>query len=79
MKYPGWEKSKVEVRSNGEKTIVYMSNKYPGIRIESRKRNIPHANGEGTWSHTDYAVILADSEKIQYSLKDAIEYAESLG
>lgn len=74
-----WEKVKVEIRTNGEKTITYTSDRYPDVKIESRKRNIPHANGTGTWSHTDYAVIWNGGEKIKYSLKDAMEYAEALG
>ncbi len=64
------------------KTIIYSghdANGATGIRIESRKRHIPHANGSGTWDHTTYFVIKDGREIIErYTLKDAKKYAEEL-
>ena len=64
------------------KTIIYSgqdANGYTGIRIESRKRHIPHANRSGTWDHTTYFVIKDGREIIErYTLKDAKKYAEEL-
>ena len=50
-----------------------------GITVESRKRHIPHANGQGTWDHTTYFVIYGKGqhEKEFYSLKDAKEWADT--
>lgn len=56
-------------------TIIYANG--TGYTIESRKRHIPHANGEGTWDHTTYWVLKDGKEIIErYSLKDAKEYVE---
>ena len=47
--------------------------------VESRKRQIPHANGIGTWQHTSYFVLRDGRQLVEkYSLKDAKEYAEQL-
>lgn len=47
--------------------------------VESRKRQIPHANGSGTWLHTSYFVLRDGRQLVEkYSLKDAKEYAEQL-
>ena len=47
--------------------------------VESRKRQILHANGSGTWLHTSYFVLRDGRQLVEkYSLKDAKEYAEQL-
>ena len=57
-------------------TIIYEGHR-AGIRIESRKRHIPHANGQGTWDHTTYWVVLNGEDLKQlYSLTDAKAWAE---
>lgn len=69
------------VDPDGE-TIVYNgcdANGFTGIKIESRKRHIQHANRGGTWDHTTYFVIKDGQEiKEKYTLKDAKQYAEDL-
>lgn len=47
-----------------------------GYTVESRKKQIPHANGRaGTWEHTTYFVV-KDGEDVKefYALKDAQAY-----
>ena len=53
-----WKKTLRSVSAEG-KTITY---ELPGcpIRIESRKRHIPHANGSGTWSYSSFFVLRGD-------------------
>lgn len=47
--------------------------------VESRKRQIPHANGDGFWEYTSYFVLRDGKQLIEkHSLKDAKEYAEQL-
>lgn len=71
-----WEKSGRRVSLEGTDTIYTAPG--TGYTIESRKRHIPHANGEGTWDHTTYWVLKDGKEVIErYSLKDAKEYAEA--
>lgn len=72
-----WKKLKTVLGLDGEKTIIYTNDKYPDIKIESRKRNIPHANGQGTWQHTEYVVVMDGVDVIKNSLRDAIEFAET--
>ena len=71
-----WKKAYRLVRLDKGKTVGYRNPKYPEFEIQSRTRSIPHANGEGTWSYTDYAVVGDDGEKIFHSLGDAVEWAE---
>ena len=72
-----WKKVSVVIGDNGEKTITYNNSKYPGVDIQSRKRNIPHAGGKpGSWSFTDYVVIRDDCEKVYYSLRATIAKVE---
>ena len=55
------------------------------VKVESRKRHIPHAaahlgyGGKTYWDHTTYWV-LKDGKALKecYSLKDAKEYGESV-
>lgn len=50
-----WKKTGKRIGPDGT-TISY---ELPGcpMRIESRKRHIPHANRSGTWEHTSYFVL----------------------
>ena len=74
-----WEKAGVQLGMGGEKTITYRADGC-ACEIESRKRAIPHANGEGVWYHTDYAVIYPDGAgRIYQRLRDAQAEAESYG
>ena len=57
-------------------TIIYEGHR-AGIRIESRKRHIPHANGQGTWDHTSYFVLAGgDVLTEKQTLKAAQRWAE---
>lgn len=52
--------------------VYYTNSERSNIRIESRKRNIPHAGGRpGTWQHTSFFVIVEKT-----TLRDAKELAE---
>ena len=68
-----WEKVGRKVCANGESTTYYEADGKDGrYVIESRKRAIPHANGDGFWMHTTYWLINPDgTEKEYYSLRDA--------
>lgn len=71
-----WKKAGTECLGNGEKTIIYANPAYPGLVIESRKRNIPHSGRGGTWSHTSYALVKGPEELTFHSLTDAIDWVE---
>lgn len=72
-----WEKIGRLITFDG--TVNIYQAKEADIRIESRKRQIPHANGIGTWTHTSFFVIKDDQEVAEkYSLADAKEFAEGL-
>lgn len=59
-------------------TLVYGA-EGTDIRIESRRRQIPHANGVGSWEYTDYAVVLYGADlTVKHRLIDAKEAAEDL-
>lgn len=62
-----WERTGREVKANGESTTTYTSHDPEGWTIESRKRNIPHANGIGSWSHTEFFLIKPDGTEIVYA------------
>lgn len=71
-----WKRYGRVVRSDGCSTTIYHSDE-GGLKIESRRRPIPHANGVGYWMYTSYYLIQADgSEKEYHSLADAKEAAE---
>ena len=73
-----WMRIRRAVSEEGT-TVTYATAEEVGYTIESRKRHIPHANGEGFWDHTTYWVLKDGKEVIErYSLKDAKEYAEEL-
>ena len=72
-----WVKKSKSVNPEGT-TIVYAAPGTPST-IDSRKRHIPHANGNGTWDHTSYFVMDGANELIEkQSLKDAKEYVENM-
>jgi hypothetical protein len=71
-----WVKTGITIRSNGEKTIRYVSFRNPNA-IESRRAAIPHANNNGFWYHTSYFLIRPDgTEKEYWTLAAAKEAAE---
>lgn len=74
-----WEKTGRTVKSDGSSTTIYnavgTAAKY---RIESRKRQIPHANRPGTWAYTSYFLIVGAQEKEYHRLQDAKESAEKM-
>ena len=73
-----WKKWGRIVKTDGSSITIYHSDT-DGLKIESRRRLIPHANREGYWMYTSYFLIQADgSEKEYYSLKDAKEAAEGM-
>lgn len=72
-----WTKTGRTVYGNGESTTAYETTD-GRLRIESRKKAIPHANGYGCWMHTSYFLIWNGNEKEFWSLKDAKAYAETL-
>ena len=72
-----WIRTSNIVHSNGESEIVYEA-AGTELKIESRKRAIPHANGIGSWMHTTYFLIRPDgTEKEYWTLKKAKEAAEN--
>lgn len=73
-----WKKTGKEETSNG--TIITYAGEGTDLRIESRKRLIPHAGGRsGGWMYTSYFVIRDGVEIAEkHSLKDAKEYVEAL-
>lgn len=71
-----WKAVGTECLENGEKTIIYANPAYPGMVIESRKRNIPHSGRSGYWMHTSYAVVTSAGEQAFMSLGDAVKWVE---
>lgn len=72
-----WTKARKEVTAVGT-TITY-TGEGTDLIIQSRKRHIPHANGEGTWDCTSYFVVRDGVDlKERWSLRDAKEYAETV-
>lgn len=72
-----WEKTGRRATPGGT-DIVYGCGD-PEVRIESRKRHLPHANGQGGWWHTTYWVVRRGEDVRQlWRLSDAREYAEKL-
>ena len=51
-----WAKLGTQLGMDGEKIILYVQED-SRYEIESRRRRIPHANGEGYWYHTSYFLI----------------------
>lgn len=72
-----WEKTGRTEDSQGT-TITY-SAEGTGLAVQSRKRQIPHANGIGTWTHTSFFVMKSGEDVAEKnSLADAKRYAEKL-
>ena len=70
-----WERRSKTVNTEGT-TIVYACHR-ENLTIESRKRHIPHANGQGTWDHTSYFVLAGgDVLTEKQTLKAAQRWAE---
>lgn len=64
---------------NGEKTIIYRAEGC-ACMIESVKKAIRHANGEGYWYHTEYVVWYPDgASRVFQRLRDAQAEAENYG
>jgi len=71
-----WEKAAHTIHSNGESELLYVADGTE-LKIESRKRAIPHANRSGYWMHTSYFLIRPDgTEKEYWTLRQAKEAAE---
>lgn len=70
------EKIARTVHGDGSSEIRY---RYGSHEIESRKKAIPHANGNsGVWFHTTFFLIRPDgTEKEYWSLADAKKSAEA--
>lgn len=62
-----WKKVGKKASQQGT-VITYESSECPEFRIESRKRQIPHANGIGTWDHTDYFLVRKDGSEEKFDL-----------
>jgi hypothetical protein len=72
-----WVKAGVTIGPEG-RTITYRAPD-TGVRIESRKVEVPHANRVGTWKHTSYWVIWPDGSETQFwRLADAKAAAENI-
>jgi len=70
---------KVERRVSAEGTTIKYRLEGTPYSVESRTRHIPHANREGTWDHTMYAVLYDGAELAEkYTLGLAKEYVEAL-
>ena len=70
-----WERVGSKVTATGERTVFY---EFHPMRIEARRRRILHANGQGYWFKTFYALIWPDGrEKIFDRLRDAKEAGEA--
>ena len=74
-----WEKVSRTVSGNGEyaETTIRYAAEGTELKIESRKRAIPHTARSGSWMHTTYFLIRPDgSEKEYWTLGKAKEAAE---
>ena len=74
-----WKKTAKVITENG----VFIRYAADGcdVEVESRKREIRHANGIGSWTYTSYFVInpYTGQEKEFRRRSDAMEAAETLG
>ena len=72
-----WKKIAKNISASGTTTITYMAVDHNNLFVQSRKRQILHANGIGSWTFTSYFVIRNGIElKELNSLRDAKEWAE---
>lgn len=72
-----WEKIGKTVHDNGETEIRYQCR---NLIIETRKRAIPHAGGQGGyWFHTTYFLIMPNGIGLEfYTMAAAKEYAKAI-
>ena len=71
-----WAKIGRNVNAEGEVTITYQG-AGTDLLIQSRKRNIPHANREGFWQHTSFFVMWRGEDLHGFAtLEDAKVFAE---
>ena len=79
-----WEKAGW-CQDKDEKKILYVASEHLHfgtgcpLTIESRRRHIPHTNGEGTWDHTTFFVLDKHGNELaeKQTLKAAKEFAEA--
>lgn len=72
-----WKKTGRTVYGNGGSDTIYSLDGFPDIKVESRKRPIPHANGVGHWMATSYFVVEHGTDLKEFRrLSEAKEYAE---
>ena len=70
-----WER--IGRSGNAEESTISYQAAGTDLYIESRKRQIPHANGIGSWTYTSYFVLANKMEVAEKQrLSDAKEYAE---
>ena len=72
-----WER--IGRSGNAEESTTSYQAAGTDLYIESRKRQIPHANGVGSWTYTSYFVLVnkkevAEKQRLSY----AQEYAERI-
>ena len=74
-----WKKTARKVTQEG--TFIRYAADGCDVEVESRKREIPHANGSGSWTFTSYFVIdpATGKEKEFHRFAKAKEVAETLG
>ena len=64
-----WDKIGTQIWANGERTVTYQ---FMQMKIESRRRLIPHANRSGGWLHNSYVLIWPDGYEEEFrTLRDA--------
>jgi len=69
-----WDKVETRIWANGERTVAYQ---FLDMRIESRRRLIPHVGREGGWLNTTYFLIWPDGYEEDYrTLREAKEAGE---
>lgn len=74
-----WEKTGRKVYKNGGSDTTYTLKEFPELEVQSRKRPVSHANGEGYWMATSYFVVEHGTDvKEFWRLSEAKEYAESI-
>ncbi len=72
-----WTKGGKLIRQDMTINIYYYGE--TGYTVESRKKQIPHANRSGTWEHTTYFVVKDGKDIKEFqTLKDAKDYVEDL-
>ena len=79
-----WERIGTNINSEGTTITYAVKGQGKRVLVQSRRRHIPHANGNGymgktTWDHTSY-FVLKDGEEVKetWRLSEAKAYAEEL-